>query len=104
MVHGVTFGANMLNFPKSNIIEMIESSIDEIALMEADGVREFEQDDLNYETLKRLVVLKIIELYNNIMNDDSLSTTDKEVSLIAAMTYLSMQNFVIHYHNELMRK
>lgn len=80
--------------------EEILDTIDTIATEETDGVFEFNEQDLNYHEMKTLVANQITELYLNIMSDDGLTGEEKSISLIASMSYLAMQNFVLQYQKE----
>ena len=69
--------------------------VDEIALMEADGVHEFQMGTLDYESMKRLVVNSVTEMVLGILKDPDLTEEQKITSLITSTSYVSMQNFVL---------
>lgn len=84
----------------SHTFDEILDTIDTIATEESDGVFEFDEQQLNYHEMKTLVANQITELYLNVMHDDGLTGEEKAISLIASMSYLAMQNFVLHYERE----
>ncbi len=87
--------ADYVNY--AEMLTLIEEMVDEHTLTQEIAVREFETDDLNYEELRTLVCNKILQLMLDVNDDDSMSDEMKFISLASSMSYLSMENFVLHY-------
>jgi len=77
-------------------LKLVDEMVDEHSLVLADGVREFDSGGMNYEELKGLVTNKMVQLVMDIYADRNMTDLEKTVSIISSMSYLSMENFVIH--------
>lgn len=79
-----------------DILKLIEEMVDLHSDLDEFGVREFDSGNMNYEELKKLTSNKILQLLLDVNNNKELSETDKFISVASSMTYLAMENFVLH--------
>jgi len=71
--------------------------VDQMALFEDDSVYDFKTPRLSYEQLRTMTINMMAEEIMKILNNPDTSNNDKIGMVMASMSYLSMQNFVLWY-------
>ena len=75
------------------MIDTISTLVDEIILE-----KPIDYESVNFEAAKQMAILGGIEQYQNIM-ESNMSAGDKKLSLIAVLSYLTLENTVLWITN-----
>lgn len=71
-------------------LKFISELVDEIALE-----KPLDFESFNYDSVKEISILGAIETYTNIINNSEMSQEDAELSMIATMAYLILENTIL---------
>jgi hypothetical protein len=67
--------------------EMISELVDVIA-----DEKPLDWENINYDSVKSIAILNMMEKYHETMNDPQLSESGKEHTLVAVLSYLLLEN------------
>jgi hypothetical protein len=77
-----------------NNLKYISQLVDEIALDKS-----INWEAYNYDAVKEVAIQGVLEVYYTAVNDNSQTAEEKEISALAIMSYLVLENTVLHIEN-----
>lgn len=77
-------------------VEVIEDLLDTMML---ESPVPYDEGIIDYEAAKQIIISGCIEQVFTIFNDPVTTPEQKSISIITAMSYLCVENFVLHTQN-----